>query len=1524
MPTLVHRSRKLHALLLSVAVLVALVAVPAAAQTATPTDAFTFYVPFPESDADTVFSELLTGWTGDDTPDDHIVSVISIAVSGNGTVIYYDHHEDGFQPTFVGAPAGTVLIWGDGDASNGVPLGDRNGDSTIDDLDDFLLAGDVIALRDDIPLPDSSATLRFDGGDKLGASRPIAVTRIAWDIDAGALLAGAVEVYAVSEYGTQYVLPIGENLATIDEGMFSRTYASIMASEDNTLVEARIAGGSGTWVAIGTINEGESLLYPQSNAGLEIRASSPVQVHLATGQTYAEGGKFESRWFSLSQDDFLGGEYFTPASTTVQGTGTLLNPTSAFVYNPNAATISVWVESSGAATFCADITGFSTQRFDLPGGAYTGTGSVKTGDGTHLIASATAVCNVDPVPTSSDTEISAVAAVNALPQADTSAPDNDTWDWGYSLIPVSRLTTQGLVGWGPGFDLADPTGATSTVNGSPIWVIATVDGTTVVADWDGADVSVVLDKYETVQFADPDLDNTGTRIFSLQGPDGVDKPIAIAWGENSEVANVARPFLDVGTSVYPLPAFTLRKEVALADDVDMNGVYDAGDTVLYTINVINEKQGALRNIRVWDILPDSLIYEEGTTSLLHPDGTRTAIADDDPADDPTPFPLDGDGVVIGDLSIFEDGYQVSFEATIRGDLEVEYGEMIINNACAVATNAQEDCDDSTFLIHQPAIDLEKSVIIDDGVSDLADLCADAEQSTTGATGTAIYYCFTITNTGNTYLSDLVFVDDDLSIALGDLTLVSGSTALMAPGDSAVYAYSSTIGDAYFLNTADVTGNPTDNQGNDLPGVDDVTDDDDAEVTPWDPSIEIVKDPDNQTVRVGGTAMWNITVTNTGNVLLTNVTVTDTIAPDCDHFIGDLEPGVENAVTYTCELQDVTEDFTNVAVVKGDDPDGEPVEDDDDADVDVTNPGISIDKAAKDGTDSQTVRTDGTATWDITVTNTGDIDLENVTVTDELAPGCDSVIGDLAVGESTSYECTLDNVQADFTNVADVTGDPTDGGDPVTDDDPSDVVVRDPGITITKSATDGTDSQTLRTGGTATWDITVTNTGDIDLENVTVTDDLAPGCDNVIGDLAVGESTSYECTLDNVQADFTNVADVTGDPTDGGDPVTDDDPSDVVVRDPGITITKSATDGTDLQTFRVGGTATWDITVTNTGQVDLTNVTVTDALAPLCDSVIGDLAVGASTTYQCTLADVQADFTNVADVTGDPTDGGDPVTDTDPSAVDVYNPAISIVKSAIDGTDEQAVPNGGTATWTIVVTNTGDVELTNVVVTDPLAPNCVNDIGTLAIGASVSYTCTLDGVTEDFTNTAFVTGTPPDGGDVTDDDPSSVTVPPPIVTDLDGNRTIGFWKNHCNRFKKNNPDAIDQMPVMLGDQLGIPDPDTIADDGTFDADQACEDSGNILDSRDLDGQKHAEDAAYNLASQLLAAKYNANLSEGTTVCAAVGEAIGDADALLAAVGFNGTGDYLVPGDEDTAEDRATAIVLADILDRYNNSDMTACE
>ncbi len=316
-----------------------------------------------------------------------------------------------------------------------------------------------------------------------------------------------------------------------------------------------------------------------------------------------------------------------------------------------------------------------------------------------------------------------------------------------------------------------------------------------------------------------------------------------------------------------------------------------------------------------------------------------------------------------------------------------------------------------------------------------------------------------------------------------------------------------------------------------------------------PSISIEKTPDNQTVAEGGDAAFTIAVTNDGEADLTNVVVTDAMAPGCDLAIGDLAVG--DVFTYTCSAPGLTADFTNVAVVTGEDSIGNVVTDSDDAAVNVLAPQIGIEKTP----DFQTIPFNGTASFTIQVTNVGDLDLTNVVVTDAEAPDCDASLGDLAVGESAGYECTAAGRTADFTNIAIASGeDPS--GRVVTGQDSAFVDVIAPAILIEKTP----DDQTIFAGRDVLFSIVVTNIGDNDLFEVAVTDPTTPSCERSVGDLPVGESIGYDCDLVQAVIDpFTNVATVTGEDA-GGNVVTDTD--DAIVRVKEVSGTELPATGSD--------------------------------------------------------------------------------------------------------------------------------------------------------------------------------------------------------------------------------------------------------------------------------------------------------------------------------------------------------------------------
>lgn len=129
-----------------------------------------------------------------------------------------------------------------------------------------------------------------------------------------------------------------------------------------------------------------------------------------------------------------------------------------------------------------------------------------------------------------------------------------------------------------------------------------------------------------------------------------------------------------------------------------------------------------------------------------------------------------------------------------------------------------------------------------------------------------------------------------------------------------------------------------------------------------------------------------------------------------------------------------------------------------ADLEVFNPVIDIQKTP----DNQTIAAGGNASFTIKVTNTGNDSLDNVTVTDALTPNCNATLGTLGVGEMTSYNCSLDNVTADFTNTATVTADSAGGLVSVSDNALVEVVAENK--TFTGPTATGTGDATISFNG----------------------------------------------------------------------------------------------------------------------------------------------------------------------------------------------------------------------------------------------------------------------------------------------------------------------------------------------------------------------------------------------------------------------------------------------------------------------------
>src|SRR5207247_1861997 len=241
------------------------------------------------------------------------------------------------------------------------------------------------------------------------------------------------------------------------------------------------------------------------------------------------------------------------------------------------------------------------------------------------------------------------------------------------------------------------------------------------------------------------------------------------------------------------------------------------------------------------------------------------------------------------------------------------------------------------------------------------------------------------------------------------------------------------------------------------------------------------------------------------------------------------------------------------------------------------------------------------------------------------------------------------------------------------------------------------------GSVVTWTYEVTNSGNVTLSNIAVTDNKAGAVSCPAATLAPGASFTCSKTGTAIVGQYTNVGTVTA--TDvTGQAVKASNADAYFGANPAIALVKT-TNGTDNDTapgptVATGSTITWAYTVTNTGNVALSNVAVTDNRIGTIGCPAATLAVGASMTCTKTGVAVAGQYTNIGTVTArDIT--GKTVSASNPDNYFGANPGVSIVKKT-NGTDNDAgtgptVNIGSTVTWTYIITNTGNVALSNVAV-----------------------------------------------------------------------------------------------------------------------------------------------------------------------------------------------------------------------------------
>ncbi len=663
----------------------------------------------------------------------------------------------------------------------------------------------------------------------------------------------------------------------------------------------------------------------------------------------------------------------------------------------------------------------------------------------------------------------------------------------------------------------------------------------------------------------------------------------------------------------------LKPSLNITKDASVDGGYAdaAGDIIAYSIAVQNTGNQTLTGVTVADPFISNL----------------SLVADAASAD--------------GELDVGETWHYTATHNVTQS--EIDAGGNIVNVATADSDQTGPDTDDASLPVLQaPALSIDKTIT---GVT------GGNGNGSVDAPNDVIGYAVTVTNTGNQTLSQVTVNDPMTGLTVSGVTL--------APGESETYLTSYTViqddldtyggGDGFIENTATADSAQTS----------EVSDTEEIEIfvrsaLSIDKKLVDITGGNGNSIAdaVGDHLNYSVTVTNLGVLTLTNVSVAD---PNSGlNITGEtLAPGESKVYTTTYVLTQADLDnngevggpsdgyIDNLATAGSDQT--APVSDNE-ATALLRTVGLGLEKnvtSIEGGTNNLFADSAGDVIhYSIRVYNAGSVTLTGVTVTDELT-GLAETVGTLAPGASTTYTANYTLQQSDLndkvggygvlqnTSLAD-----SDQSPQISDTETVQLLIN-PLLFVNKSfvnVTGGNGNNVAdAVGDQLNYQILVANPGNVTLTDVSVNEALT-GLSYDGLTLAPNALNVYQVSYTLTQEDLDNNGEIGG-PSDGyidnivfADSAqtagASDSESVPLLRSIGMAFDKDfvgVTDGNGntLADF-AGDVLNYSFTVTNLGNVTLTNINVVDGLTGLSEH-LDSLAPGDTQVYTSSYALTQLDL-----------------------------------------------------------------------------------------------------------------------------------------------------------------------------------------------------------------------------------------------------------------------------------------------------------
>lgn len=417
--------------------------------------------------------------------------------------------------------------------------------------------------------------------------------------------------------------------------------------------------------------------------------------------------------------------------------------------------------------------------------------------------------------------------------------------------------------------------------------------------------------------------------------------------------------------------------------------------------------------------------------------------------------------------------------------------------------------------------------------------------------------------------------------------------------------------------------------------------DDAKVEILKPDLTITKEASVNVIKPGEEFSYTITVTNKGEGTAKNVVVTDNISNyftivnssvsnsgsgnNARFVIGDLDYNDSVFITITVRVNDNAplDAIDNIAIASADNND--PVEDNDTVIINDAN--LTITKTAT----KNELRPGEEFTYNIVITNEGDASSNPLTVRDTIdsrleiisAPGADVngqqvswTLSSLGASRSQKYTVTVrvkDSVVAG-TNIPNVAILEEEGEEDKQDDE--DIIIVDSKVIINKTAS----KNEVKPAEEFEYYIDITNNGDAASRDLTITDVIDSRLEIVrasgasvngqtitwhVSSLGISESKRFTVVVRVKKdiADNTVINNVVTLSEPGKPDQTDDE--DVTVKKPILNITKVAYNAEGEKTVAPGEEFYYQITVTNTGSIASSLITIYDDINSLLTIVDSD-------------------------------------------------------------------------------------------------------------------------------------------------------------------------------------------------------------------------------------------------------------------------------------------------------------------------------